>query len=482
MNSLGTAQHVLVVDDSDIVRRLVTSLLAAADYVVSAAPDGVAALDMALAQPPDLVLLDVHMPTLSGFDVCLKLKANDATRHIPVVFLTSSGDVESEDRAFAVGAADYITKPINPSTLLARVRNVVNQRMQSSALEVQFRNAVELAPAIFLFADEQGMVTTANVNAVTKFGYTDTAQVLNRPLDELLPGYLRHVPHRQAHPVLGDLGHIHTAEVTCRRPDGGTFQASASFSRVLTQFGNVLMVALQDTTERSKMLADLSVSRILVRELAARNEAAREAERKRIARDVHDELGQVLSALRMDVMQLRKKMAQPPELVERLQHVSSLVDRAIADVRAIASGLRPVALDMGLASAIEWLCDEFSQTTGLPCELVLKSPGLQLDELRSVVLYRIVQESLNNVAKYAGASRVSVDIWQEDAWVLLHIEDNGCGFDMSQALQRKTFGLLGMQERALVLDGQFQLHSAPGKGTRIDVSFPLVAPSLGVSL
>lgn len=480
LHPTGLTYQILVVDDSPIVRRLATAMLESAGYSVHGAPDGLTALDLADTLLPDLVLLDVQMPLLGGFDVCLKLKSKEATRQIPVVFLTSAGDVESEDRAFAVGAADYITKPINPSTLLARVRNLLSQRMQSRALEAQFRNALELSPTIFLFANDQGLVSTANINAVTQFGYTDLAQVLNRPLDDLLPGYVRHVPHLGSRLVLGGVGTIQTAELTCHRPDGSTFQASASFSRVSTQSGNVLMVALQDISERSKMLADLSVSRVLVRELAARNEAAREAERKSIAREVHDELGQVLSALRMDVVQLRRTPAlQTPELSTRLGHISGLVDRAIADVRAIASGLRPVALDLGLEAAIEWLRDEFTQTTGVPCELDFSHPALQLDEMRSVVLYRIVQESLNNVAKYAGATQVHIGIWQENAWIGLHIEDNGCGFDMAHALQRKTFGLLGMQERALVLDGQFNMDSAVGKGTRIAVSFPLVPLGLG---
>lgn len=219
---------------------------------------------------------------------------------------------------------------------------------------------------------------------------------------------------------------------------------------------------------------DLSESRQRVRDLAAQNETRLEGERKHIAQEVHDELGQVLTALRMDLSLLAMRFgALDPSVNDKVLEMKRLVDRAILGVRNVAVNLRPPALDMGLVPAIEWLCSEFARQTAIACVLDAGEENIDLDETRAVVIFRIVQESLTNISRYAGASQVEIKLGRRGSQLDLEVRDNGRGFDRAAAAKLKTFGLLGMRERALALGGRVDIISAPGMGTEIGVSIPI---------
>jgi len=237
----------------------------------------------------------------------------------------------------------------------------------------------------------------------------------------------------------------------------------------------------QDITERKNAEAamftlnrDLSESRQLLREKAAQREARREDERKHLAREVHDELGQVLTALRINLSLLGMRFGPlEPALIDSVQDSKALVDRAILGVRNVVVNLRPTALDMGLVSAVEWLCSEFTRQTNTACALHATQENIDLHETRAVVIFRIVQESLTNITRYAGASQVDVTLGQFGNELRVQVRDNGVGFDLESASKKKSFGLLGMRERALALGGQVDIASTPGHGTVIDVAIPI---------
>jgi PAS domain S-box-containing protein len=230
-----------------------------------------------------------------------------------------------------------------------------------------------------------------------------------------------------------------------------------------------------NVTDGKRSEEEIRQSRQLLRELSAHMEHVREEERKRIAREVHDELGQALTVLRMDVSLLRLNFGgQSPQLLERIQSMKEVVDRTIQIVRHVTSTLRPVALDLGLTAALEWLVEEFNSHAGITCQL--KSVGCDevvLDDNRATALFRIVQESLTNVAKHAEASEVEILIeldGQENLCV--KICDNGKGFITDAARKNGSFGLIGMHERTLMLGGTLAIHSAPGQGTQVEVCIP----------
>lgn len=223
-----------------------------------------------------------------------------------------------------------------------------------------------------------------------------------------------------------------------------------------------------------EMNRDLTKSRQQLRRLVALNESRLEKEKRHIAREVHDELGQVLTALRMGLsVALIRHASQMPDLQDALKVMKTQVDRAIQGVRHVATRLRPAALDMGLIPAIEWLCDEFTRHSGVVCELQAPTEPLVFDANRAVVVFRIVQESLTNISKYAQASQVAVNLAQHGNELRLAVRDNGVGFDLAAVALRGSLGLLGMRERVIALGGQIEVISAPGQGTGIAVVIPL---------
>lgn len=226
------------------------------------------------------------------------------------------------------------------------------------------------------------------------------------------------------------------------------------------------ITALRETEQHLKdTLAQL-------RELTVRREEAREAERKRIAQDLHDDLGQMLTSLRMEVA-LVAMQHNPgnPVLVERLNGIKERIDNSIQVVRDVAAQLRPAVLDAGIAAALEWQVMEFTKRSGIPCELSFEVNGAEWKEEQATTLFRIVQESFTNIMRHARAHQVHVRLMQHENHYVLEVQDDGIGFDPA-LLKKKTFGLVGIGERALVLGGTIDIDTAPGKGTRISVSLP----------
>jgi PAS domain S-box-containing protein len=244
-----------------------------------------------------------------------------------------------------------------------------------------------------------------------------------------------------------------------------------------------VVVTHTDITEqrqlREQLLAqavetEMAASRQQLRKLLAFNATAIESERKHIAREVHDELGQVLTALRMDMSLLYMQFgALYPALHGKMDDMKMLVDRAIQCVRSVSTSLRPMALDMGLVAAIETQCAEFAARTEISCTFSAQQDLMPMDEARAVEVYRIVQESLTNISRYAQASRVQVTLDYSGNALCLEVRDNGRGFLATQPQQVKSFGLLGMRERAMALGGNLDIVSVPGQGTVVGLTVPI---------
>jgi PAS domain S-box-containing protein len=216
----------------------------------------------------------------------------------------------------------------------------------------------------------------------------------------------------------------------------------------------------------------LKESHAQLRLLSSRRETTREEERKHIAREIHDELGQQLSALRMGISLLRLQFGNDqPLLVERIQALMLRVDEILQVVRNVATSLRPSALNMGLTSALEWLVSEFIHSTGIDCRLRAPSTRLALDDERATAIFRVIQESLTNVGRHSHASRVNIHLEHDAEHLQIVVCDDGRGFDPQQ-LPKGTLGLLGMRERGHMVGGTVIIDSAPGQGTRVRVYIP----------
>lgn len=236
----------------------------------------------------------------------------------------------------------------------------------------------------------------------------------------------------------------------------------------------LLRGTIMDITERKQTMEALKRSRELLRELTAHQDRVKEAERKRIAREIHDELGQTLLALRIDVSMLDARTAKShPRLNEKVRGALNHIDATVRTIRTIINNLRPAVLDLGLTAAIEWQVSEFRRRSGIACDLFMGEREFVTDDARATSLFRILQESLTNVIRHAKASHVVIELYQADNRLVMKISDNGIGIYPGAEKNTNSFGLVGVEERIHALGGEFQITGAPGKGTTVSVHIPL---------
>jgi PAS domain S-box-containing protein len=236
-----------------------------------------------------------------------------------------------------------------------------------------------------------------------------------------------------------------------------------------------LSVFSQDITRQKIAEEKLQQSLTDIRELAAHLQQVREDERINIAREIHDELGQQITGIKMDMASLSKKIKNPDEVItQKIKNIAGLLDESIKTVRRISTQLRPSILDdLGLADAIGWHASEFENRTGIT--VVFETDIFETINNKETVtgLFRIFQESLTNIARHANATIVNARLYKTGNEIILEITDNGKGFDTDNIKLKKTLGLLGMRERSLMLGGVFTIKSKPGEGTTTIVAIPV---------
>jgi signal transduction histidine kinase len=238
---------------------------------------------------------------------------------------------------------------------------------------------------------------------------------------------------------------------------------------------NNSMELKREIAERREAEQRVKQSRESLRALTARLQSVREEEQTRIAREIHDELGQALTGLKMDLAWLSQHLSPTAkELAQKTAAMSGLIDNTIHAVRRIASGLRPEVLDeAGLGTAIEWQVREFQKRTGIRCRITLPEEEPELERDQATAVFRILQEVLTNVARHAHATRVDVVMTLDARELQLEVQDNGRGIGESERRSSKSLGLLGMRERALLIGGEIDIAGLKGAGTRVMLSVPL---------
>jgi len=244
-------------------------------------------------------------------------------------------------------------------------------------------------------------------------------------------------------------------------------------------FPDMVLTHVEDITERRQAEVRIRESREQLRALASRLETVREEERSQLSREIHDELGQLMTGLKMDLAWIRKRVVECGEqvaanMMERIQQMNALLDESIQTVRKIAGQLRPALLDeLGLTAAMEWQAKEWQARTGITCQadILTDDPGIPKEQ--AIEIFRIFQELLTNVARHAGATRVTVVLSRADHEVLLEVNDNGCGIRMDEIDRPMSLGILGMEERAARIGGTIQFSGESGRGTTVRVTIPI---------
>ena len=249
----------------------------------------------------------------------------------------------------------------------------------------------------------------------------------------------------------------------------------------LARLGPAVHRALRETADRrERQRAEDKLRRSLdqLRALTSYLQYVREEERTRIAREVHDELGQALTGLKLDMSWLAARLARNARPVQdKVKTMVDHIDETIQTVRRIATELRPGILDsLGLVAALEWQANEFQSRTGIPCHVVASVDDSQLQQQFATVFFRIYQETLTNIIRHARATRVDVRLTEASGALVLTVQDNGRGISEEEIANTRSIGLVGMRERAMLIGGEITLQGAPGKGTTMTLRVPLDTP------
>lgn len=382
--------------------------------------------------------------------------------------------------AFQLGAAGAAMAALFGLAMLLVLRQVRERTsLQGELTEAgeQLHRIVDSAMDAIITVDEKQNVVLFNA-AAEKIFRMPASEALGQPLDRFIPERFR-TAHRRHIWRFGETGasmrvmgeHLVLYGL---RADGEEFPIDASISQIDHDGARLYTVILRDITTRKEAQAALERSYRELRELSAAMHEVREAERTRIARELHDELAQWLTALKMDVAWLSSRLPdEQRQLIDRTERMKGLVDTTVGAVRRIAAALRPVMLDdLGLLAATENLLHDFSQRTGAVVSHELGAWADDLGEPLATSLYRILQEAVTNVARHAAATEVRVTLSRDDGDLVLRVYDNGRGFDAEAAAQGKSFGVLGMRERAHTLGGRARIERLATGGTLVEIVIP----------
>lgn len=300
-------------------------------------------------------------------------------------------------------------------------------------------------------------------------------ELVGRPIEDVFApqsrvDLWRHVSlaHEKSHYCFESL-HLHK--------QGHCFPVAINVSTFREQEGAPLrrIVHVQDITNIKEAERALLKSRDLLREIAKQREAELEEERKKIAREIHDELGQLLTTLRLSIIMLQRGLGnEKAELLRETSGMMRMVDMAIDVAEHVTTRLRPAVLDLGLVDALEWLIRDFASSTEIECKLEVNIKKLALSDAVSTAIFRVVQESMTNIARHAHATQVWISLEQRGDHCELCIRDNGIGFDVLSVRKTTTsFGLLGMEERVRALGGELQIESGSAEGVRVKMQLKI---------
>jgi len=379
----------------------------------------------------------------------------------------------------AVILADMLVVGVS---LLAALWSIAVWGGKSDASEARLDAIVDSAMDAILTVDAAQRIVLFNHAAEQMFGVRRD-DVLGSPLDRCIPQRFRGA-HRAHVEKFGHTGVTSrrmgdTTTLWALRADGSEFPIEASISQAGEPGSRFFTVILRDITLRKQNEETMLRQQRELRELSARVLEAREEEKTRIARELHDELGQLLTALKMDLAWLRERLpGTGPELAARADGMSALLDRTVSSSRRIAADLRPLMLDdLGLADAAQWLVDDFGKRSGVRLEMRVPEQA-EFDALAkgaATAVYRAIQESLTNIARHSGAKNAWVLLAQENGEVLVEIEDDGRGVTPGDLAKASSLGLKGMRERIAYYGGSLEVARAPRGGTRLRVRMPLAS-------
>lgn len=499
-----TARLLLVEDDPDDAELILLTLRRSGlDFSHCCCRDAVSLEALLRRQEWDLVISDYRLPGLSAHEVVAQVRAD--ARDIPVIVVSGYVGEPNAVSLMKAGASDFVAKE-----QLARLAPAVERELREAGVRARKRRALaalrdqerflrEVTSAMgegLLVLDGERRVEFANTEAERLLGWSGT-ELRGRSLHETV--HYRYPDGSERSSVsspLLDLSSDHPRlmidDDVCVRRDGTLLPVSWVATYSENDCGaRRYVIVVRDRTEQKRAEELMRSTQQQLRELSAHLQTAREEERAHIARELHDELGQLLSSLRLDIDWLQRRLPalvavpplstqpqQPIDVGSRIDAMTGLVDMSLAMVRRIATELRPPIIDdLGLDAAIEWLVEGLRARTELDVRIQLDLHTPELPEAVATAVFRLVQESFTNIVRHAQATVVRLLLSSDHDLLQIRIRDDGVGFAKDESRAR-SFGLLGMRERVVALQGTFSISSAPGAGCEVVACIPLTESAM----
>jgi len=473
MQAHAARPTILVVDDAPESLMIMEAILEG-DYALSLFSDAQGALDYAFATPPDLILLDVMMPEIDGFELCRQLKANTKLSDVPVIFITAKDDVEYETRGFAVGASDFIHKPISAPLLLARVKTHLKIKFM---LDAQMSRRKQAEAALDELSQLNQSIIAAADSGVMVFKSDGECILANEACAKILGGSLEQV--RQFNYMKSSLwlnfGLLKIAEEALRT--GITQKISAplrtSYGKDIWCMASVGRIKRKEAPPHLLIIfTDISAYKEIERKVIGISEETK----RRVGQELHDDLGQHLTgiAFMSEALSRGLKNQNHPD-AQNAAKVTAMVNQAISKTRDLAHGLYPVEIEeTGLYAMLQQLAHNVESLYQISCKFICAEEDVTGDSLTTINLFRISQEAISNAIKHGKATKIILKMTAKPELTMLEISDNGCGIDHSKTQGDKSgLGMHTMQYRASLLGASLRILPLPSGGTSVTVNLPV---------
>lgn len=451
-----------------------------------------------------VALIDVQMSGMDGFELVRYMRQEKKTQILPVIFiLATSIEDHNNFMDYESGAIDFITKPLNPKILISKVKiylELYNNNRQLETINKKLYNEIEERRQKERLLRQSEENLTGIIDSIT-----DSMTMMDRELNivwandaakrlfgtDLIGKKCYSAYHRRNKPCKPCLvrktfadGKIHQHESAVKGADGQemVFWCTSSVVEWDKDGRPEFVIKISpDITKHKQVDKEFLQSRQELQDLSEHLESVREGERRQITREIHDEMGQSLTALKMDISLLSQSfnpnIKQHIHFKEKAESIEKHIDTVIESLHRICSKLRPGLLDdLGLIPTLEWQAQDFQERTKIKCDVDLGHEDLDLDPALSTAVFRIFQASLTNIARHAKATKVSIHLKRFPGWtpkLQLTIKDNGRGITEQQIKSSRSFGLMGIRERLRPFRGTLEIEGTPNHGSTLTVNLPL---------
>lgn len=488
MNLKFKKVKVLVVEDENIIAKDIEFTLKRIGHEsVGSVSKGEDAITLSEKLRPDLILMDI---TLKGeLDGIEAAKIINERLGIPVVYITAHQDEDTIEKTKETNPYGYITKPLDDRDL----NTAINSAMYRRAVEDKLKDAEE--KYFRLSENAPDMIFSQDI-LTKKYNYVNSSskKLTGYSPDEFYnkPGLLQSIVDPEwKEQYQFSMNLIHSVStpipfeylITHKNGNKIWINQRSVLVRKKMDETTAIEAILTDVSERKQYEQKLEETTRKLRALSSHQQKIREEERLYISREIHDQFGQDLTALKMDMSMLSKhtgKLFESKNEIEfkkisdELKKMNSYIDDIINKVRKISTELRPDILDkLGLVEAIEWHAGEFEKRSKIKCITDLENIEISLNPEKSISIFRIFQETLTNAARHSGADEIKIDLEVQNGWMILRVADNGRGITENEIEKGSSLGILGMKERVLILGGIWNIKGENKKGTIVDVKIPI---------